>query len=839
MKLYRIFVFMLVIAGLSFAEKNTFSVDEYLCLGPIEISYPVFSNDDADAKELVKFNHFETSKWRPSEGTRFTDNSPLEWRKIKSSLETDFSKDKINLYYVAFYIKNDKWTKAEVNVTANSAFSLLCEGEEVTHNYEMNGATLEKKKEVKLERGNHLFLMKIITDVQPEFKVTLDSENDLAASVDRTDITSVDEMLDNPKIKEISLSPSGEYAMIKTSERNLAKSDDVSSIKIYRMSDKMLMENLDGPGKVSGFQWLPAGDLYSWISTVKGKSTIYISGVKEKEEKILLKEVENLTGYKWSPDGTFIIYTLNETKKQPDKNFLKYEEPQDRYPWANSRSYLYYLEPETGLNYRLTDGDLTTTLADINPDGSEILFTRFVTNFDERPYGKTEYYLLNLTDLKEKKILELNWGGGAKYSPYGESLLIAGGPSTFGKSGKVIDQKIIPNDYDAQAYLYELKSGQVKSITRDFNPSVLDFQWVKDENTIYFQALDKSYKKIYRYTLKSGKFEEMRSGIEVVEDMSISKDGKSALYYGSSSNITEKVYSMDLETGEHTIFFDPEEGLLDYIQYGKVVNWNFNYLGREEITGRIYLPPEFDASKKYPCIVYYYAGTSPVTREFEGRYPKNIWAANGYVVYVLQPSGAAGFGQEFSAKHVNDWGELTVKQIIEGTKELLKNHEFIDPERVGCIGASYGGFETLSLITKTDMFAAAVSHAGISSLSSYWGEGFWGFLYSAVATAESFPWNRKDIYVDKSPLFSADKINTPLLLLHGNSDTNVPRGESIQMYTALRLLGKDVELIEVAGQDHHIMQYDKRKKWTKTIIAWFDKYLKGEDGWWKDLYSEE
>ena len=169
-------------------------------------------------------------------------------------------------------------------------------------------------------------------------------------------------------------------------------------------------------------------------------------------------------------------------------------------------------------------------------------------------------------------------------------------------------------------------------------------------------------------------------------------------------------------------------------------------------------------------------------------------------------------------------------------KKFLQAHPFVDAKRVGCIGASYGGFTTMLLQTRTDIFAAAVSHAGISSISSYWGEGYWGYAYSAHATAKSFPWNRKDIYIDQSPLFNADKIKTPLLLLHGTVDTNVPPGESTQMYTALKILGKEVEYIQFANENHGIVNYNKRIIWTKTIMAWFDRWLKGQSEWWEELY---
>jgi len=126
---------------------------------------------------------------------------------------------------------------------------------------------------------------------------------------------------------------------------------------------------------------------------------------------------------------------------------------------------------------------------------------------------------------------------------------------------------------------------------------------------------------------------------------------------------------------------------------------------------------------------------------------------------------------------------------------------------VGAIGASYGGYTTMRLLAETDRFAAAVSHAGISTLSSYWGEGYWGYSYNGVAARDSFPWNRRDVYVDQSPLFLADRIKTPLLLTHGASDTNVPAGESAQLFVALRMLGAPVEYLSIEGQDHWILDH--------------------------------
>ena len=160
-------------------------------------------------------------------------------------------------------------------------------------------------------------------------------------------------------------------------------------------------------------------------------------------------------------------------------------------------------------------------------------------------------------------------------------------------------------------------------------------------------------------------------------------------------------------------------------------------------------------------------------------YSPQLFASRDYVVYVIQPSGTIGYGQEFSARHVNAWGDYTADNIIEGTKKFCEAHPFVNAERIGCLGASYGGFMTMYLQTKTDIFAAAASHAGISNVTSYWGEGYWGYSYNAIAAAGSYPWSQPDLFTKHGALFNADKIHTPLLMVRTTSlptTTNVSSG---------------------------------------------------------------
>ncbi len=104
--------------------------------------------------------------------------------------------------------------------------------------------------------------------------------------------------------------------------------------------------------------------------------------------------------------------------------------------------------------------------------------------------------------------------------------------------------------------------------------------------------------------------------------------------------------------------------------------------------------------------------------------------------------------------------------------------------------------------------------------------------------ANRFPWADRKFYLDQSPLFQADKITTPLLLVHGDADVNVPKGESVQLFTALKLLGREVEYVQIAGQDHHILNHDQRIVWNDTIMAFLARYLKGQPEWWNEMYPE-
>lgn len=830
-------------------------IKQWLKAGPHLQYMPAFHQDSYKLKDLVKFSDADVSSWQPAAGDplAWDAKSTHIWETLESSGGEGISLAAGDgampeIVYLATYLTAERWLKADLEVSSRHLLSVFLDGKPVAAKESSESDADEDAKEakhtLKLETGKHLLLIKALRDpensqpwtVTAKLKIEDPFTDALKLDNSPSQVMNIHHLLDGPKLSGVSISADGSLAAV-SYRRSLPPSDNSESwMEIRDLASGKLVQTFRGKTALSSADWAPKERKFAYTNTSDKKSTLWVVDLDAGSATPILEDVENFGGFYWSPDGSFIVYTVSETPDKDDRGVLRLESPRDRLPGYRTQSYLYRVNIAQGTRQRLTAGALGTYFGSFSPDGKQLVFSQTVDDFENRPYTKTTLYILNLSDLTAEKLLEGPWLGSADWSPDGKSLLITGSPRLFGDIGVNVPDGMIPNDYDTQAYLYDLSTKKASAITHDFNPTIDQARWGKTADAVHFLATDGEYIRLFKYSVKSKEFNRIETEVEVISGVDIARNAPQAVYYGASANTPPKAYHLDLSKGKSALLSDPGEETFSAVKFGEVKRWTFQNKRDVTIEGRVYYPPNFDPAKTYPAIVYYYGGTSVVERNFGGRYPMNLFAAQGYVMYVLQPSGAPGFSQEFSAYHVNDWGDTVGEEIITGTKEFLKAHPFVDAKRVGCIGASYGGFMTMSLITKTDIYSAAISHAGISVLASYWGEGNWGYLYSSAATANSFPWNRKDIYVDNSPLYNADKVNTPILLLHGDSDTNVPRGESDQFYVALKLLGKEVEYVRVEGQDHHIINYNKRIIWQKTIFAWFDRLLKDQPEWWDELY---
>ncbi|MDR0833784.1 MAG: prolyl oligopeptidase family serine peptidase [Candidatus Symbiothrix sp.] len=745
---------------------------------------------------------------------------------------------------LAFNMDADRYCEAKLDISATDMLEVYINGKREKAKETVEDSLQKAKKlsiDLTLEPHRYEVIIKrLATSDQPsELKaaITPDKKDSLAQIVLSTDSKRrifINDILEGNRLTGASLSPTGQYYVVNTKNLYPGGKNTVLAQEVRELKTNKLITRL--PSDVNP-RWMKGKNQLIYSRKGKTDKDLVLIDIPSLKETVWVEDIP-FDSYQVTPDAQSILISRREEIPEDTGDLKRVLSPSDRSGAFRGRNALYVYSLVDRTMQQILFGRSSIYIVDISRDSQKALLLQREEDYTKRPFSVETIYELDLKTLQLDSLLTDAFIKGANYSPGRNEILITGAAAAFNKLGENLPDEQISNDYDAQAYIYNLQTKHIEPVTKDFNPSIEDAEWSAYDNKIYFKAEDKDCMRIYQYNPKTAVYTLLDLPEDLIKTFQVADTQPVALFQGEKATNAYRLYSYDLNTKKSTLLDDPFAGQLDELALSPVESWNFTAQDGSTIEGRYLLPPNFDPAKKYPMIVYYYGGTSPTARTFEASYPLQCYAAQGYVVYTLNPSGTTGYGQEFAARHVNAWGKRTAGEIIEGTRKFASEHPFVDTLKIGCIGASYGGFMTQYLQTQTQLFAAAVSHAGISAISSYWGEGYWGVGYSGVASADSYPWNNPGLYVKQSPLFQADKINTPLLLLHGTVDTNVPIGESIQMYNALKVLGKNVEFVTVKDENHGITGYEHRIEWNKTIYAWFAKWLKEQPQWWEALYPE-
>ena len=803
--------------GMSATAQVKTEIREFNHVGPFAVSMP-FAVDTVDVQ-----------------GKKFDDKSLLNAVNLTQQTTSTFSgqvlpslADSRSVGILSFYVNNSDYLKGKIEVKGPKNYKLYIDGEEAGG-------------ELKLAPEHHTFAIKYLAEPKDtdSIRVCFDAPSTIHYTLSAIHPYMVHDLTDGKRVRGVSLSADGKYVCVsyQVTERG------GNSRWQYELRDTKKGQLIATPTR--NLRWMP-------------RSIAYLEEEKEKDGRVLYK-VNPLTGersrwasgvpdgsYTVSPSEDYLIISVQVEGTKEDKDVFEVLEMDDRQPGWRNRSYLMKYDVKTGISQRITFGTKGEHLSDISQDGRKLLIASSYSRLAKRPTEVEDVFIMDAQTLKVDTLLQCEgFLGGGSFSPDGTQVLFTGTPEAFNRIGCQLPADITPSMTENELFLYDIATKKVTPLTKDFDPSLdgsPDWSWA--DGKIYFRAECRDYIYLYQLDPKTGKIQQLPcAGDDIYRfDMASCAPTIAWLSYNTLEPASAYVSAIKQKGSQLSIvscqLFSGREALGD-AEVGTCEDWNFTNSKGDTVYGRLYLPKNFDKTKKYPMIVYYYGGCSPVSRYFESPYAPQYWNSLGYVAYILQPSGATGFGQEWASRHVNTAGRGPAEDIIEGTKKICEEHPFINAKKIGCMGASYGGFMTQYLQTQTDIFAAAVSHAGITNHTSYWGEGYWGYNYSEVSMANSYPWSHRQLYVDQSPLFNADKIHTPLLLLHGNADTNVPLIESLQMFTALKLLGRDVALVEVEGENHHILDYAKKEKWLATQMAWFARWLKDDPTWWDALYPKK
>lgn len=837
-------VLAMTLAGFMTAGASAYVIGGFKGSAPVTLHQPqkpdsVQKENPFSADKLLKSRHFAT-QWPETAGwtTMVPDTA--------GNLVLVDSKNAPQLRTFASHLRAERFAKGKLKLVSSPRADVILNGDVKISKTTADSVPGEQSADIELlPQQDYSLIVNVLTmpddPGKPEFRLEFVPDKDFeavkvssGADIDRR--VSPLSTMQGERVSSMALSPDGKYLLTRYHEVISAEESRKRVVMTETATGRTVSENIDFSA-----DWMPKSNSLFFTKEGVKDYDLYVIEVPSMRTTRIATAIPD-QGVTFSPDEKYLFYYDKVDGAKQEGVMRRYTNPDDRIPGDRDRFYICRYDIQNGVAVPLTYGGGTTSICDISRDGSKLLYMSQRQTPDKYPFYRVSLVQMDMNTFATDTIINDADGfvSNAIYSPDAQRLFLVGGPDAFDRIGANHDPEPIANNFDNQGFIMILSDRSVRPMTKDFDPSLEGTPvWNAVDNRIYFIGERGFFRDLYQLNPSDGKIVMLgKENVQTVRGFSIGdREDRYAAYWGGSFTDDGVACLLNLKNGKSTLVDDPLKKWLGDTQFGKMEPWKFTASDGTVVDGYMCLPPDFDANKKYPLIVYYYGGTSPSNASFYHLYSPQVFASRDYVVYVLNPSGTTGYGQEYSARHVNAWGKRTADEIIQGVKEFCKAHPFVNKDRIGCLGASYGGFMTQYLLTKTDIFHAAISHAGISNVTSYWGEGFWGYSYNSVAAAKSYPWTDPELFTKQGSLFNADKIHTPLLLLHGTVDTNVPIGESIQLFNALKILGRDVEFITVQDENHIISNFNNKLSWHNTIMAWFAKWLQDDSSWWNELYK--
>ena len=375
-------------------------------------------------------------------------------------------------------------------------------------------------------------------------------------------------------------------------------------------------------------------------------------------------------------------------------------------------------------------------------------------------------------------------------------------------------------------FVYDVETAQMADLTEDFDYNATNVRWADNEQ-IYFIAPIEATHQICRVPLINGEVEVITRGDHDINSFSMAQ-GKIVAEMCRISMATE-FFDLNLETKELTQITAFNKGIYDHITMGKVEKrWVKTTDGKQMLTWVI-LPPDFDASKKYPVLLYCQGGPQSVVSQFWSyRWNFQLMAAQGYVVVAPNRRGLPSFGQEWLDQISGDYSGQNIQDYLSAIDDVAKE-EWADETRMGCVGASYGGYSVYYLAGHHQKrFKAFIAHCGIFDFDSMYGstEELW-FVNNDYGGSY---WDKHNPTAMRSyansPHKAVDQWDTPILIVTGEYDYRIPYTQSLEAFTAAKLRGIPARLVSFEDEAHQVFKPQNSLVWNREFFGWLDQYLK-------------
>jgi dipeptidyl aminopeptidase/acylaminoacyl peptidase len=446
---------------------------------------------------------------------------------------------------------------------------------------------------------------------------------------------------------------------------------------------------------------------------------------------------------------------------------------------------------------------------DISPDGKELVFAR---NTDDHPERSTnsDLFVVPMAGGEAKRITTRTGADNApSYSPDGRWI-------AWRSQSR--------NGYESdlwELWLYDRSAGTSQRIAADFPNWIDGMAWSPDSKSLVVDSPLAGKNALFEITLDGRSKLIDKSGS--AGSIELSPDGRTIYFSLSTLSRPADIYSLT-RNGKLTQLTHENDALLSKIAMGTHEDLWWEGAEGARIQGHLIKPPNFDPSKKYPAIVLIHGGPQGAWGDaWSYRWNPQPFAARDYVILMPNPRGSSGFGQKFVEEISGDWAGKVYVDLMNGV-DTLAALPYVDGDRIGAAGGSYGGYMVNWILGHSKRFKALVSHAGVYNLESMYGvtEELW---FPEWEFGGPF-WDKPEQYEKWSPHRFAMNFDTPTLVSHGELDFRVPIGEGLQLFTALQRRGVPSRLLYYPDEGHWVLKPQNSKLWFQTVGDWFDRWLK-------------